>query len=414
MRPSGAAREATEAPRQRATATRPACNAGRVKRRTNRGSNDVTRTDAGRWIRDWSVFAAALRRRVAIRNAAPLCALCLCGFFLAVLVDAAAQSIPTPSAIDVIELEDPRTTTTVSIVPSVGNVAFSMKVNGQELLYWPFDSVAAFKTKPTLSGIPLLAPFANRLDETAFYANGKRYAFDLTLGTVRSPIPIHGFVTSTDRWQVIEQKTDATAAWATSRLDFSSEPNWLRQWPFPHTIDVTYRLGGGMLEVRARVSNHAADPMPLAIGFHPYFQLTDSPRDEWTIAVGARQRWPLSTSKLPTGETEPIERLFGNPQAVSLSDHDLDDVFSELVRDPSGRATLSVRGRKQAIDVLVGPNYRAAVIYAPRGRNFICFEPMVAVTNALNLAHKGVYRELQSVAPGETWQESFWISPRGY
>jgi aldose 1-epimerase len=331
-----------------------------------------------------------------------------------VLLRAAGQPIPAQSAIDVVELKDPQTATTVSIVPSVGNVAFSMKVNGQEILYWPFESVAAFKAKPTLSGIPFLAPFANRLDETAFYANGKRYGFDLTLGNVRSPIPIHGFVASTDRWRVIEQKTDATAAWATSRLDFSSDPNWLRQWPFPHTIDVTYRLEGGTLEVRATVTNHAAEPMPLAIGFHPYFQLTDSPRDEWTIAVGARQRWLLSTSKLPTGETEAIERLFGNPQAVPLKDHDLDDVFSDLVRDATGRATLSVRGRGQAIDVRFGPNYRAAVIYAPRGRNFICFEPMVGITNALNLAHKGVYRELQRIAPGETWHESFWIAPRGF
>jgi aldose 1-epimerase len=340
--------------------------------------------------------------------------LCLCGFLLSVLVHGAAQPIPAQTPIEVVELKDPRTATTVSIVPSVGNVAFSMKVNGQELLYWPFESVAAFKTKPTLSGIPLLAPFANRLDETAFYANGTRYAFDLTLGNVRSPIPIHGFVTSTDRWQLIEQKTDATAAWATSRLDFSSEPNWMRQWPFAHTIEVTHRIERGVLEVRTRITNRSADPMPLAIGFHPYFQLTDSPRDEWTIAVGARQHWLLSGAKLPTGETEPIERLFQNPQAVSLADHDLDDVFSDLGRDATGRATLTVRGRQQAIDIVFGPNYRAAVIYAPRGRNFICVEPMVGITNALNLAHKGVYRELQNVARGESWQESFWIAPRGF
>jgi galactose mutarotase-like enzyme len=46
--------------------------------------------------------------------------------------------------------------------------------------------------------------------------------------------------------------------------------------------------------------------------------------------------------------------------------------------------------------------------------NFVCFEPMVAITNALNLAHKGVYRELQSIPPGATWQESFWVRPSGF
>ena len=48
-----------------------------------------------------------------------------------------------------------------------------------------------------------MGPWANRLDEQAFYANGKRYAFDMSLGNVRGDIPIHGFLTTTDQWQVI-------------------------------------------------------------------------------------------------------------------------------------------------------------------------------------------------------------------
>ena len=46
--------------------------------------------------------------------------------------------------------------------------------------------------------------------------------------------------------------------------------------------------------------------------------------------------------------------------------------------------------------------------------NFICIEPMAGITNALNLAHRGVYKELQSIPPGGTWQESFWIRPSGF
>jgi aldose 1-epimerase len=39
---------------------------------------------------------------------------------------------------------------------------------------------------------------------------------------------------------------------------------------------------------------------------------------------------------------------------------------------------------------------------------------MVAITNALNLAQKGVYKELQTIAPGGSWEESFWITTKGY
>jgi aldose 1-epimerase len=79
----------------------------------------------------------------------------------------------------------------------------------------------------------------------------------------------------------------------------------MRQWPYAHTIDMTYRLAGGVLDVSTTIANLSDEPMPVSIGFHPYFQLTDSPRDEWTIAVGASTRWLLDARKLPTGATEP-------------------------------------------------------------------------------------------------------------
>jgi aldose 1-epimerase len=184
----------------------------------------------------------------------------------------------------------------------------------------------------------------------------------------------------------------------------------MRQWPFAHTIEMTYRLAGGALEVHTRIANAGPDAMPVAIGFHPYFRLADSTRDEWTLSVGARTHWLLAASKIPTGVTEPIERLFPNPKAVALKEYKLDDVFGDLVRDAQGRATMTVTGKSQRLDVVLGPNYRAAVIWAPGSEsNFVCIEPMAGITDALNLAHKGVYKELQTIPPGGSWEESFWV-----
>jgi len=77
-------------------------------------------------------------------------------------------------------------------------------------------------------------------------------------------------------------------------------------------------------------------------------------------------------------------------------------------------ATMSLAGTAQRIDVLFGPAYRAAVIYAPKGRDFICFEPMAGITDSMNLAQRGLYKELQHVAPGGTWQEHFVVRPSGF
>jgi aldose 1-epimerase len=336
---------------------------------------------------------------------------------LAVVLSAAAAS---PAAVqryiarqdgDVVRLQDATTQTSVSIIPSVGDIAFEMTVKGQNVLRWPYTSVDEFKARPTLSGIPFLGPWANRLDEQAFYANGKRYAFDMEIGNIRGAIPIHGFVTTTDQWRVVHAKAGARSAWVTSRLEFFRQPMWMKQWPFAHTIEITHRLQDGVLEVQTKISNLSADPMPVAIGFHPYFQLTDSKRDEWTISVGARTHWLLAANKVPTGETEPIERVFPGPAAAALSEYNLDDVFGDLVRDRLGRATVTVTGKSQRLDVVLGAKYRAAVIYSPKAAAFICIEPMAGITDALNLAQKGLYKELQTIPAGGTWQESFWVRP---
>jgi alcohol dehydrogenase (cytochrome c) len=315
---------------------------------------------------------------------------------------------------DVVALDDAATHTSVAIATAVGNIAFKMLVNGHDVLWWPFPSVDAFSAKPAMSGVPFLGPWANRLDEQAFYANGRRHPFDMTIGNVRGDIPIHGFLTTTRDWRVVDSGSDAESAWVTSRLEFARRPEWMAQWPFAHTIEMTHRLHDGALEVQTTIANAGEEPMPVSIGFHPYLRLTESRRDEWTIAVGARTHWRLGPNKIPTGETEPLERVFDRSPAA-LRDYNLDDVFSDLVRDARGRARMTIAAHTQRIDVEVGPNYRAAVVWAPIDRgDFVCLEPMVAITDALNLAQRGVYRELQSIPPGGRWRESFWIRPSGF
>ena len=75
-----------------------------------------------------------------------------------------------------------------------------------------------------------------------------------------------------------------------------------------------------------------------------------------------------------------------------------------------------VQGKSERVEVALGPKYKAVVVYSPGGpnRDFICFEPMAGVTNAINLNHAGKYSELQTVAGGAKWTESFWIRAAGF
>src|SRR5580765_4108715 len=152
----------------------------------------------------------------------------------AAAVPAAAPRYSVRRTGNVVQLEDAGGHTVVSIATAVGNVAFSMAINGTNVLHWPYKTVDEFAAMPAMSGVPFLGPWANRLDEQAFYANGKRYAFDMELGNVRGAIPIHGFLTTNASWTVVESRADAASAWTTARLEFYKQPSWMKQFPFAH------------------------------------------------------------------------------------------------------------------------------------------------------------------------------------
>jgi aldose 1-epimerase len=319
----------------------------------------------------------------------------------------------TDHGVEVIRLTDTARGVEVSIVPSVGNRAYEMKVHGKNILYFPAD-VGAFKSGGGrgLNGIPFLAPWGNRMAGGGFWANGKRYVFNSDLGTVRvgqNTIAIHGMLTNSPLWQVTEVAADAQSAHVTSRLEFWKHPDLMANWPFAHEYEMTYRLSEGALEVTATIANLGVEAMPVAIAFHPYFNIPDVARADSTAHLPARKHVETDAQLVATGELKPANL----PEAVSLKDHTFDDGFTDLVRDASGRATFSVEGGGKQIQVIYGPKYPVAVVYAPPNQNYICFEPMAAITNGVNLAHEGKYPDLQMVAPGARWRESFWVRTSG-
>jgi aldose 1-epimerase len=285
----------------------------------------------------------------------------------------------------------------VSIDPSSGNNANSMTVRGHQIVW-------AHAEPGHLQGVPLLAPWANRLDGDVYFANGKKYLLNPAFGNFRydaNHLPMHGLLGFADEWKVIRQ--DAAAV--TSRLEFWRFPQWMAQFPFAHVLELTHRLRDGSLEVETAVENLSSEPMPLSIGYHPYFQLSDSPRDEWKLHIAAREQAVLSEKMIPTGERRPI--ALADP--LPLAGVELDTVFTGLTGAP-----FKVQGQRQQIEVRFGPKYPVAVVYAPPGRGFVCFEPMSALTNAFNLDHLGIAAELQHIPPGATWRESFWVTPKGF
>ena len=310
--------------------------------------------------------------------------------------------------IPTIRLTDAVQRVEVSILPSLGNRAYQMKVCGKNILYYPSD-LSQF------GGIPFLAPWADLLNEQAFWANGKRYAFNMGLGNVRGERPIHGLLSDSPLWQVTELAADHHSAHVTSYLEFWKSSDLMAQWPFAHDYQMTYRLANGVLEVKTTVTNRSTDPMPVAIGFHPYFQIPGIPRDEWVTQLAARTHVMADEHQIPTGEMRPLDI----PNPLLLRGQVLDDGFTDLKRDADGRAHFSIESHGKTVEILFGPKYTVATIYLPapahgETREFICIEPLTAIISGVNLVRQRKYFGLQTIPAGAQWTESFWIQASGF
>lgn len=305
------------------------------------------------------------------------------------------------SGVPLVHLADAARGIEVEIVPSLGNRTIALRVRGENFLYVPSDDPLQLRQNRHINGIPFLAPWANRMPE-GFWANGKQYRFGCADSLRPDPngIPIHGLLTASPLWQVAEVVADETSARVTSRLEFWKYPALMANWPFAHEYEMTHRLAEGVLEISVAMTNRAAEPMPVAIGFHPYFQLPGVPITHAAAHIPARLHVETDARLVATGEMKPVDL----PSRVALAERRFDDGFTGLAPEP-----FFVEGDGKRVEVSFGPKYKVAIVYAPPGQDYICFEPMTAITNGVNLAHAGKYADLQMVGAGEIWRESFQV-----
>lgn len=321
----------------------------------------------------------------------------------------------TQDGVEVVHLTDAKRGMDVEIVPSLGNRAIAFLVHGRNILFASQD-VKSAGTKARLDGVPFLAPWANRLDENGYWVGDAHYELNASLknyGTDNNGLPMHGLLTASPLWKVTNIGSKAGAAYVTSTLEFWRDPQLMEQWPFAQTYEMTYRLHDGQLDVQTTIKNLSQAALPVSIGFHPYYTIPDVPREEWTLRLPASQRVNADAHLIPTGETRPNDL----PETVDLKGRVFDDGFTGLRPSPDGKVHFIIASGSKQIELIFGPKYPVAVVWEPvfngHPTPFMCVEPMAGLTDAINLHHAGKYPQLQMVAPGETWSETFSIRPSG-
>lgn len=287
----------------------------------------------------------------------------------------------------IVTLRDPTSAVAAQFVPDAGMIGVSLTDAGVELL-GQRRGLDAYVTDGKTMGIPILYPWANRLGDTAYTAEGQSVTVTPGLGGVRGDangLPIHGLLAGHPGWRVATQSANELAA----ELNFGADPMLSSAFPFPHLLTVRATVADRALYVRTTVTATADRGVPLCFGFHPYLQLPEAARADWRIDTPAMRHLALDERGLPTGATSEWPQT-----SDALGDKVFDDGFDHV----ADGAAFAVSGGGRRIEVHFEHGYPAAQIFAPTGEDVVCFEPMAAPTDALRRGGYRIARPGQSVS----------------
>ena len=285
---------------------------------------------------------------------------------------------------------------TAEFAPTLGMAGVSLRHEGEELLDRQ-AGLRAYARTGAVMGVPLLYPWANRLSAHDYTLDGQAFALPPGPPLVHCEehgLPIHGLLHASPHWRTISHDPTRVRA----QLDFGAHADLLDAFPFPHVLELEAVLSPGALTVATSVRPTARTAVPIAFGFHPYLRLPGVPRAQWEVAFPPRRHLVLDERGIPTGA--------GERRAASrfrLADRTFDDGYDHL----APYAVFSATGGGRTVGVELESGYPAAQVFAPAGKDFICFEPMTAPTNALR---SGV--GLRRLEPGDAFTGVFSITVR--
>jgi aldose 1-epimerase len=273
-----------------------------------------------------------------------------------------------------------------TFLPETGMLGLSLRHRGEELLRLPggLDGYLA----GDVTGLPLLAPWANRLGARRYEVDGVVVDLEgLDLHTDERGSPIHGTMTAQRGWEVVDQDERSFS----SRFDYGARPDLLASFPFPHELRIDVAVAATTLSVATTLAATGDRAVPVAFGYHPYLCLPGVEREEVRLRLPSRRHLELDDRGLPTGASR-AEDVEEGPLGLRT----FDDLYA---LGDDRRLELTGGGRRLA--VVLGDGYPFAQVFAPAGADHICLEPMTAAVNAL------VDGGCALVAPGTSFTARF-------
>jgi galactose mutarotase-like enzyme len=244
----------------------------------------------------------------------------------------------------------------VTIVPSRGALTTSWVAHGRDWLYLD-ETTLKDRTKNVRGGIPVLFPSPGKLTDNTWSRNNQK-----------GKLVQHGFA-RTQEFREIRRDTTSSAS---VELELRDNDATRSVFPWAFYFRLRFALRDAGLSVVAEVCNlggASGTPMPFALGYHPYFHVTNEEKKECRVPSNATCAW---------------DNVRGEMVAYRAPDFSAGEVDLHLYDHASSTASMVMGDRT----VTVSGDFSHWVLWTLPEREFVCVEPWTAPSNALNTGEK--------------------------
>ncbi|MEI8058099.1 MAG: aldose 1-epimerase [Actinomycetes bacterium] len=262
----------------------------------------------------------------------------------------------------------------LAVDPQAGMVTTSLLFGGVEVL-GRRGGLPKYLTDQTTFGVPLLAPWANRLASATQQVGAVNWSVQPGSPGVHPDAfgqPLHGLLGGIDAWQIEDSGADNDHAWIRSRLRFDESLDRFPGFPFAHDLEVEVELRGHTARYTTSLTATGNRSVPVAFGWHPYVAFPEIPREQWQIDVPFIRHATANDASIPTGDVtdRPIE-------SGDLGNRIYDDLFVDLPDNLVARVSAGDR----SVEFRFVRGYPFGVMWAPSHLDVVCIEPMTAPTD---------------------------------
>jgi aldose 1-epimerase len=217
-----------------------------------------------------------------------------------------------------------------------------------------------------------LSPYVCRMNHGQYQFENKSYTVEKFL---LSGHAIHGLLYDAV-FNVTAHTADEENAAVSLQYDYpGSDPGY----PFPYTIAITWKLANSnSLTATTKIINRHTHPIPVADGWHPYFNLGGKV-DGCTLKFNSDMQLEYTADLLPTGRAFTDNRF---TNGILLKGIELDNSF--LLDTSANQPHCVLQNEEWALSIRPGNNYAILQVYIPPHRNSIAIENLSGAPDNFN------------------------------